>query len=55
MWNDVFMTYLNSPSYTLYNKKKADSLSDVCFYIILFVLKWLFKACEDFKSGVYLA
>ena len=21
MWNEVFMTYLNSPSYTLYNKK----------------------------------
>ena len=21
MWNDVFMTYLNSPNYTLYNKK----------------------------------
>ena len=53
MWNDVFMTYLNSPNYTLYNKK-ADTLSDVCLNIILLVLKWLFKACEDFKSGVYL-
>ena len=43
MWNDVFMTYLNSPSYTLYNKKNRHPM-DVCFYIILLVLKWLFKA-----------
>lgn len=40
MWNDVFMTYLNSPIYTLYNKK-ADTLSDVCLNIIVLVLKWL--------------
>lgn len=45
MWNDVFMTYLNSPNYTLYNKK-ADTLVDVCLNIIVFVLKWLFKATK---------
>ena len=54
MWNDIFMTYLNSPNYTLYNKKADTQKMDVCLNIILLVLKWLFKACEDFKSGVYL-
>ena len=47
MWNDVFMTYLNSPNYTLYNKKKqTPNKMDVCLNIILLVLKWLFKATK---------
>ena len=41
MWNDVFMTYLNSPNYTLYNKKADTQKMDVCLNIILLVLKWL--------------
>ncbi len=33
MWNDVFMTYLNSPNYTLYNKK-----ADTQWMSALFIL-----------------
>ena len=34
-------------------QKKQTPFWDVCSYYILFALKWVFKACEDFKSGVY--
>ena len=49
MWNDVFMTYLNSPNYTLYNKKSRHPM-DVCLNIILLVLKWLFKATKKMPN-----
>ena len=35
MWNEVFMTYLNSPSYTLYNKKSR--LPFGCLLLYYFV------------------